>query len=113
MREHEPAKSAFANQRARLRAKIIPDKENINGIRRRVENTPADADVVINDMAEQGLHQLRLIGHLEQQVLHAQQINGVVPKRRPIAAQDGKLTMPSQRFSSDLRYVHPLRVGPG
>jgi hypothetical protein len=54
-----------------------------------------------------------VIGHLEQQVLHAQQINGVVPKRRPIAAQDGKLSVPSERFSSDLRHVHPLRVGPG
>ena len=56
---------------------------------------------------------VRLVVHPQHQVLHAEQVDGVVPEGRPVAAEDGVLPVIPQGLVADGRDVHPVRVGPG
>ena len=102
-----------AQQRAGLAAEIVADEENVDCVGRGVEDSPVDRRVEVHDALEHRLHQVRLVVHLQVKVLHAQEVDGVVPERRPVAAEDGVLPLPCQGLGADAGDVDPVRVGPG
>ncbi len=58
------------------------------------------------------MHNLGLVGHLQQQPLHAEEVDGVVPVRRPLAAEDGVLTLPAKGVVVDGRDIRPIGIRP-
>ena len=113
VRQHEAIELRRAEQWPVLSAKVVADEEDVDRVRGGVENPPADRNVVVNDVPQHGIHDLGLIVELEVQRLHAEQVDRIVPERRPIAAENGVSAIPCQRVAADVRHVLPLRIGPG
>ena len=73
----------------------------------------ADGEIIVDDAPEQDVDEVRAVVHPEHEVLHAEEVDGVVVEGRPVAAQDGVLAAPAAGFVADARDVHPGRVRPG
>jgi len=112
VRHDEPVELCRAEQRSGLTAEIVVDEEHIHHIRRRVERALANSDVGVREMLQQHVHQFRIVVHLKVEVFHAEQVDRIVPEKRPIAAEDGVLTVPRHRVGAHLSDVLPLRVRP-
>ena len=103
---------AGLSKRAVLAAEIVAQEEHVEGVGGRRENPPADGRIVVDEVRQQRVDQFRRVVHLQIEVLHSQQINRVVPERRPIAAENRVPAIPGQRLGTNPRNVLPLRIGP-
>lgn len=54
-----------------------------------------------------------IIEHLVDEDIEVEQIDGIMPERRPLAAEHGELPAPSGRIGLDSGHVHPVRIRPG
>ncbi len=113
VRQDKAPELRLADLGAALCAEVVADEEDVDDIRRRFEDTPANLGVIIHAVLQHGVNNRRRVIHLQQQVFHAQQIDGVMPEGRPFPAHDGVLPAVLQRFRPDVGNIHPVRVGPG
>jgi len=92
VRQQEPAKHGLAQQRSALAAQVVADEVDVDHLGRRIEGPLAHFGVVVDQMLEHCVDQFGLVVHLQVHILHAQQIDQVVPEGRPVAAEDGVFT---------------------
>ena len=93
VRRHEPVEQFRAHEGTGLAAKIIAHKEYVNHIACSIEGPLADFEIIVHKVLEDRIHHVRLGVHLDVEIFHTHQVDGIVPERRPIAPQNGKLAV--------------------
>jgi len=112
MRQHEAFEQFGAQQRAGLASEIVADEEDVDQVARLVKDPAARRRVEIDHVRHQRIDQAGLVVHLHVEILHPQQIDRVMPERRPVTAQDGILVTPGRRLLANAGDIHASRIGP-
>ena len=96
-----------------LSSKVVSNKKDINEIGRFIKDVSSHLDIVIGNLLEYRFHERGVIIHFVIEILMAQQIDNIVPERRPITAEYGIFPVPGLRIGPDPARIHPVGIRPG
>jgi len=78
VRQQEATKHRLGEERSSLTSEVVADEEDVDRGGGGIEDPLADLRVVVDDVLEQSVDELRLVDHLQAHGLHAEEIDQVV-----------------------------------